>query len=144
MSRTGYIIRYAGSTIGWCSKLQIFIALSTAETQYINLSQALRTVILLVILVEELSDIFPIYINKPDLHCRLFENNESCIAMTESSNLSAQTKHITLKYHHLKSYADSKRFIIIFNCLEDQVADILTKPPPNDKFHILRKVLNDW
>eukprot|EP00984_Skeletonema_dohrnii_P032799 scaffold27521_cov99-Skeletonema_dohrnii-CCMP3373.AAC.2 len=41
MSRTGYIM-YAGCPIHWVSKLQTEIALSTAEAEYIALSQALR------------------------------------------------------------------------------------------------------
>ena len=52
MSRAGYIIRYAGCPIVWCSKLQTEIDLSTSEAEYIALSQALRTVIPLMTLVE--------------------------------------------------------------------------------------------
>ena len=35
MSRTGFVIRYAGCPISWSSKLQSEIALSTAEAEYI-------------------------------------------------------------------------------------------------------------
>ena len=45
MSRTGYVIMYAGCPILWCSKLQMEIALSTAEAKYIALSQAMHQVI---------------------------------------------------------------------------------------------------
>ena len=45
MSRTGYIIRYATWPIVWFSKLQTEIALSTAEAEFIALSQDLITVI---------------------------------------------------------------------------------------------------
>ena len=54
MSRKGFVLRYAGCPIGWCSKLQTEIALSTAEAEYIVLSQALREVIPLITLLEEL------------------------------------------------------------------------------------------
>ena len=60
ISHTGYIIRYAGCPIGWYSKFQTEIDLSTAEAEYIALYQALRTVIPLMTLVKELSDIFPL------------------------------------------------------------------------------------
>jgi hypothetical protein len=43
LSRTGFIICYANCPIIWCSKLQIEIALSTAEVEYIAMSHALRT-----------------------------------------------------------------------------------------------------
>ena len=136
MSRTGYIIRYDSCPIGCYSESQIDISLSTAETEYV------RNVIHLMTLVEELSDIFPLYITRSDLHCKVFEDNQSCIDMTKSSNLSPRTKQIALKYHHFKSYVDSKWLRIIFTRSEDQLADIITKPLPDGQFHILRKVLN--
>ena len=74
-SFTEYIIRDDVCPIGWCSKLQTKIALSTSEAEYIALSQALRTGITLMTSDEELSDIFPLYMNKPVFHCKLFEDN---------------------------------------------------------------------
>ena len=41
LSRTGFAICYAGCPIVWSSKLQTKIALSTAEAEYIAMSQAL-------------------------------------------------------------------------------------------------------
>ncbi|KAL7516471.1 hypothetical protein ACHAWX_001485, partial [Stephanocyclus meneghinianus] len=40
LSRTGYVIMYAGCPITWSSKLQTQIALSTTKAEYITLSQA--------------------------------------------------------------------------------------------------------
>ena len=42
LSRTGFVIRYAGCPVICSSKLQTEIALSTAEAEYIDMSQALR------------------------------------------------------------------------------------------------------
>ena len=42
MSRTRCIMFYAGCPVIWCSKLQTEISLSTAEAEYIALSQDLR------------------------------------------------------------------------------------------------------
>ena len=144
MSRTGYVIRYVGCPIGWCSKLQTEIALSTAEVEYIALSQSLRKVIPLMTLVEELSQIFPLYINKPDFHCKVYEDNQSCIAMTESSKFTPKTKHIALKYHHFRAYVDSKRIQVTYIRSEDQLADILTKPFTDSQFFAVRKMLCGW
>ena len=42
VSRTGYyVIYYASCPVHWCSKMQTEIALSTAEAEYIALSQAM-------------------------------------------------------------------------------------------------------
>ena len=41
LSRTGFVIMYAGCPITWGSKLQTEIALSTTESEYIALSSAM-------------------------------------------------------------------------------------------------------
>ncbi len=144
MSRTGYVLRYAGCPIGWCSKLQTEIALSTAEAEYIALSQALREVIPLMTLIEELSDIFPLYVNKPDFFCKVWEDNQSCIAMTQSDKFTPRTKHSALMYHHFQSFVDSKKIQISYINTEDQLADILTKPLLDGLFQSLRLRLMGW
>ncbi len=57
-SRTGFIIYYAGCPIYWQSKLQTEIALSTAEAEYISMSQALRETIPLAMLMREMNESF--------------------------------------------------------------------------------------
>jgi len=52
LSRTGYVIMYTNCPILWVSRLQTEIALSTAEAEYIALSQALCDVIPLITLLK--------------------------------------------------------------------------------------------
>ena len=144
MSRTGFVIRYAGCPIGWSSKLQSEIALSTAEAEYIALSQALREVIPLMTLLQELSTVFTLYTAAPDFMCKVWEDNQSCIAMAESTKFSPRTKHIALKYHHFKQFQDSGRLKVSYINTEEQLADILTKPLNDQAFFKLRKMLCGW
>ena len=58
MSRTGYLIRYNGCNIMWKSQLQTEITLSTAESEYVALSQALRPMIPVINLSKYLHQIF--------------------------------------------------------------------------------------
>ena len=60
LSRTGYVIQFMGCPILWVSKLQTEIALSTTEAEYIALSQAMRDVIPLMTIIEELSEVLKI------------------------------------------------------------------------------------
>ena len=46
-SRTGFVIFYAGCPLAWTSRMQITISLSTAESEYIACSTAMRNVIIL-------------------------------------------------------------------------------------------------
>ena len=45
MSRTGYVIKYVGCPVLWCSNLQTEIALSTTEEEYTALGNAIRNLI---------------------------------------------------------------------------------------------------
>ena len=144
MSRTGYVLMYAGCPIHWVSKLQTEIALSTAEAEYIALSQSLREVIPLMDMMKELKNTFPIHITIPNFNCTVHEDNQSCISMATKQKFSPRTKHIALKYHHFRSYVNSKKIDIHYIKTGDQIADALTKPLDKNLFFGLRKMLMGW
>ena len=143
MSRTGFVIKYADCPIYFSSKLQTEIALSTAEAEYIALSSSLRQVIPLMTLMEETDTVFPLYIDKPNFHCKVWEDNQSCIAMATSQKFSPRTKHIALKYHHFRSFVND-RIRISYIHTESQQADIFTKPVKAELFFRLRYMLMGW
>ncbi len=64
-SRTGYVIQYAGCPIYWQSKLQTEIALSTAEAEYIALSQALSETLPMTNLMKEINVLFSLHLPLP-------------------------------------------------------------------------------
>jgi hypothetical protein len=56
-SRSGWIIFYAGCPVSWASKLQSQVALYyTTEAEYIAMSQALRDVIPVMNLLQEIRE----------------------------------------------------------------------------------------
>ena len=62
--RDGYVMYYAGFPVSWKSKLQPEIVLSTAETEYIALLEALRNVIPCMEVLKEMKPIFNLYPQK--------------------------------------------------------------------------------
>ena len=144
LSRTGFVISYAGCPIMWMSKLQTEIALSTAEAEYIALSQAMRQVIPLMNLLREINNIFPLHLPEPKMHCKVFEDNNSCISIAESNKFSPRTKHIALKYHHFRRFVKEGSIKILPIDTKDQVADIFTKPLDEHLFKHLRLKLSGW
>mmetsp|Transcript_7052 Transcript_7052/g.10107 ORF Transcript_7052/g.10107 Transcript_7052/m.10107 type:complete len:112 (+) Transcript_7052:586-921(+) len=98
---------FAGCPVMWSSKLQTEIALSTAEAEYIALSQAMREVIPFMNLVSEIEPFLKLDLPEPGIHCKVFEDNNSCIAMAVNHKFSPRTKHIALKYHHFKAHVRS-------------------------------------
>ena len=133
---------YTNCLIPFLRKLQPEIALSTAEAEYIALLQALREVIPLVTLLEEINKTFPVTLGAPDFVCTVHEDNQSCIKMAQSHMFTPRTKHIALKYHHFRSFVKAKRVIITYCRKELQKADLLTKPLSNAYyFRLCRMVL---
>ena len=93
---------------------------------------------------EELGKIYPSYTAKPDFICTVWEDNQSCIAMTEAPKFTPINKQIALKYHHFRSHVDSGKIKIIYKHSEEQIADILTKPVNDPQFYVLIYVLMGW
>ena len=144
LSRTGYVITYAGCPIIWCSKLQTEIALSTVESEYMALSQSLREVIPLMTLLEEISSVFPTILNKPKVHCKVWEDNRGCMILASEGKFSPRTKHIAIKYHHFRSKVEDGSISIHPIDTREQTADIFTKPIDESLFIYLRKKLSGW
>ena len=144
MSRTGYVIMYAGCPLLWCSKLQTEIALSTTEAEYIALSQAMREVLPMMTLLKEINKIFPIGFKTPRIHCKVWEDNESCIKVAKNENFTPRTKHIAIKYHHFRSYVQDGTIQVLSIDTKEQTADIFTKPLDESLFIHLRLKLCGW
>ena len=96
MSRTGYVINDANFPVLRCSKLQSEIVLSTTEAEYIALSQSMREVIPFMHLLQEANKIFSLNLEEPKFHCKVFEDNNSCIVIATSNKFSPRTKHIAI------------------------------------------------
>ena len=144
LSRTGFVIFYAGCPILWSSKLQTEIALSTAEAEYIALSTAMRDVIPLMTLLAEISKTFKINEKKPIISCKVFEDNESAIAIAKSTKFTPRTKHIAIKYHHFRHFVNTGKISIFLIDTKEQIADSFTKPLNEQMFKYLRKKLIGW
>ncbi len=144
LSRTGFIIYYGGCPIHWVSKLQTEIALSTTEAEYVALSQAMRDVIPLMNLLEEFSKIVPIANVPPQIKCKVFEDNTSCITVAKAPSMTPRTKHIALKYHFFRAHVKSGLISINYVKTTEQLADILTKPLSGELFEYLRNRIMGW
>jgi hypothetical protein len=143
LSRMGYVFYYANCPVYWCSKMAGEITLSTSESEYVALSSALREVIPLMTLMEEINEVFPLHIDKPNFLCKVFEDNQSCIKMAVAPKFTPRTKHIALKYHHFKAHVGTKINISYIHT-DMQKADIFTKPLTDEAFFRLRFMLMGW
>ena len=129
MSRTGWVIFVNGTAVAWKSCLQPIIAHSTAESEYIALSDSAREAVYIKRLLEAMNyniDAITIY-----------EDNQVAKRMAEEI-ATKRSKHIDIRYHHIRELVE-KGEVKIEECRTDtMIADMLTKPLPKERFRILR------
>ena len=111
------------------------------QQPYIALSSALRQVLPLMTMMEEINELFPLLISKPNFVCKVHEENQSCIKMATGTKFSPSKKRIALKYHHFRSHVKYGRVDIHYRPTNEQLADLLTKPLSNEVFFPLRYML---
>ena len=139
-----------GCPVHWASKLQTLVALSTCESEYIALAQALRDLIPIRRLLDSLND--SLHFSEGDqvlVKSTIFEDNNGAISMAQAPNLSPRTKHIATRYHFVKQYFGTHRvqhhpFVLQKIGTDDQKADIFTKGLDVKKFKALRLLLCNW
>ncbi len=134
-SRSGWIVFYAGCPVCWASKVQSQVALSTTEAEYIAMSMALRDVIPVMNLIDEIKTKgFKVICTQPYVYCKVFEDNSSALELLCLPKLRPRTKHINVCYHHFREHV-RKSLINIFPIdTNDQIADTLTKALAQNDF----------
>jgi hypothetical protein len=145
-SRTGYCLTLGDCPVLWVSKLQTEIALSTTEAEYIALSQAIRELLPMRALFQEVGSALKLKCAMPTiLHSTVFEDNNGALSLATSPKISPRTKHIAVKYHHFRSKIGVDKGIIIQRVdTKEQKADIFTKGLGSQQFEYIRKLVMGW
>ena len=131
-SRSGYIILCNDSPVIWSSKLQVSVALSSTEAEYVALAMTARDVIWCRTLLCELG--FEQY--NPTI---IYEDNNSCINIAESPRKHPGVKHIDIRYHFIRDRIASKEIALKRMPTLEMVADLFTKQLPTQSFEKHRR-----
>jgi hypothetical protein len=147
-SRTGYVLELAGCPLSWTSKLQSEIALSTMESEYIALSQAMRELIPVRRLVKEIAmNLDPTATTSCRTYSKVFEDNNGALKMAHCPCLTLRNRHIACKYHWFRSHVSSDESgdcKILKVESANQKADIFTKGLGPELFVRIRKLIMGW
>jgi len=92
-SRTGFVIFLGQCPIVWVSKLQHETALSTTESEYVALSQAMRELIPMRNLVSKVAEILGSPALAIKMHSTVYEDNNGCISQATSARFIPRNKH---------------------------------------------------
>jgi hypothetical protein len=127
-SVTGFCFMLHNNVTLWKSKKQNIVALSSTESEFLSLCEALREFAWYTRILADLSVKLP----RPVI---IHEDNQSCISLLRKPNLnSKRSKHIDVKYHFVKDMLESKLIDIKYVPSAFQVADGFTKALVKSKF----------
>ena len=128
------VFTLGSGAITWSSKKQATTALSTTEAEYIAVNAAACQAVWLRRLLGELQ-------LKQWEATHLLCDNKSTIFLTKNPALHSRTKHIDLRFHYIRDLVSNGEVLIDHCKTEVQLADILTKALPKEKFTYLRHCL---
>ena len=120
-STSGYVFHIGTGAISWSSKKQQVVALSTTEAEYIAASYAGCQLIWLRGILDSLKE-------RQNRATTLYCDNRSAILVAKDPVLHGRTKHIRIRYHFLRELVSEGDVNVEYCKLEDQMADIFTKP----------------
>eukprot|EP00253_Pinus_taeda_P002465 PITA_02465 len=117
---------FSGMT-SWCSRKQKFVALSSAEEEYMAASTTLCEDILFSKLLVNL-------FRRRMEASRIMYDNQSCIRLSENPVFHNRTKHIDIRCHFVRDSVQRRAIQLRYTPTGEQVADILTKAVGRTKF----------
>ena len=123
-STTGFCAFLAGACVSHTSRRQKTIATSTAHAEYLAAFEAGRAALRIRILLADMG--------LPQAGATtMFEDNQSCLQMTESPCATSKMQHLDARFHWLREQVVKLKLLRLVYCpTTDQVADCLTKPLP--------------
>jgi len=118
-STTGYIILNGSSPVSWKAQLQKNITLSTAEAEFVSLTECIKQINWLRNLLKEIFNLnFKININV---------DNMSCIKIAEDENYKGRCKHMDIKYKYIQECIKDNKIKLTYKESNKMLADPLTK-----------------
>jgi hypothetical protein len=120
-STTGFLVTIGGCLVSWQSKAQPSVTLSSTEAEYVALSMCAQEIKFITMLLNEIA---ADHVEKPSI---LREDNTGAIFTAQNQQIGARTKHIDVKYHHVKNMLDAGELELRFVRSEHNFADLMTK-----------------
>ena len=145
-SRTGFVLTLFGCPIIWQSKLQSEITLSSTAAEYVAFSMAMRELLPMRRLLQEISSKMDLpLVSESLVRSTVFEDNQSCLSMVNVPKMSPRNKYLALKYHFFRSHiGEDKGIVARYISTHEQRADALTKGLGPAQFKVIRKLLMGW
>jgi hypothetical protein len=133
-SMTGYLMSLNGGPISWKSSRQGGVTLSSSEAEFVAASQAGQEVVYLRALLRGFG-----YTQKGPTE--IWEDNASCIMMSENPTNRDRSRHVDVKVHFLRDLVRDGHVKLLKYAEPQNVSDALTKSLPRQH---LRSIESLW
>ena len=144
-SRGGYIILLSGCPVIWKSSLIKEITLSTLESENVSLSKALRILLPLKCLLQEMCSHLDLPENfNTTINAAAFEDNQSAFQLATTQRLTNRTRYLHTKWHWFWQHYKNGDFTVHKCATKDQKGDYMTKGLVRDLFENNRRSTQGW
>jgi hypothetical protein len=132
----GYVLFFGGGPIIWSARKQRTVALSSCDAELIAASECSKAIMFVKNFLKE--------IDMPEVApTPLYIDNESAKLIIENASSAKRTKHIDIKYFHIRELVEKGEIKLCSINTEDNTADMFTKGLAKIKFNRFRnRVLN--
>lgn len=129
-STTGFMLMLGGAPVAWKSTKQAHVATSTTVAEYVAMSTACVDVIWARQLLFELS-------REQRKPTKIFVDNQGAVKLVLNQQVHSKTKHIDIQFMFVRDEFNKKSVDVVYIPGDDQIADVLTKPLPKERFNRL-------
>ena len=130
-STSGYAVLINGNVVSWASKKQRVVALSTAEAEWIAVTECVKEMKWMMQLMGELG-------YTVETPMTVYEDNQSTIKICENDVLHERVKHVDLDYHWIRDNVKEKLIELKWVPSQEELADMFTKSLGRVVFERLR------
>lgn len=134
-SYTGFMFFVGGSLVSWESRKQSCVALSSTEAEYMAMSDAAKEAIFFKRLLEEIG-----YSSGEAVILNV--DNQGAEKLASNPVYHKRTKHIDIRYHHVREVVENGEIILKYCPTQDMIADILTKNLSKTKHNTFLKLMS--
>ena len=119
-STSGMVFLLNGGPITYRSSTQKSVALSTAESEYLALSDAVKEAVYLKMLLEDLNQ-------TNDEPIVIYEDNQAAEKISKNPVFHTRTKHIDIRHHFIREKVQEGIVTVTGIPTDKQLADLFTK-----------------
>eukprot|EP00253_Pinus_taeda_P028556 PITA_28556 len=132
-STSGYVFNLFGGEIGWMSKKQSVVALSTTKAEYMAATHECKEAVWF----QRLCSSMALVQEAIRIDC----DSQSAIFLEKDPTYHSKTKHIDVQYHFVRDMIEGKNVLLVKVDTLKNTVDALTKSVSSEKFSWCRETM---